>query len=155
MCRTAVSLHCLEWTLWRMRGINSSFWGSCFEKFCSHSKNTWSLFWDRLKEGYPVHSHWIWVCGDHKICGLCIHPGGVLGVNGCCSANGSFFGCRLCCSPEIIMHFQCLWWPLWPWSTHWSTCSQWSLCFPPAWPLQNRYIFFPLLVFHKRCFCDV
>lgn len=51
-------------------------------------------------------------------CDVCIPLGEVLPVNGCCNADMSFFVCRLYCSPEIIMHSQCLWWPLWLWSTH-------------------------------------
>lgn len=132
-----------------MRGINSSFWGSCFEKFCSRSKKHLKLVFRQINGGVSSSQPSNLNLQRSHICGLCIHLRRVLEVNGCCSPNGSFCGCRLYCSPEIIMHFQCLWWPLWPWSTHWSTCSQWSLCFPPAWPLQNRCIFFLYWSFTK------
>lgn len=49
MLRTAVS--CTAWSQFVYGGGNISFWGSCLEQFCSHS-STWSLFSDRLMEGY-------------------------------------------------------------------------------------------------------
>lgn len=50
-----------------------------------------------------------------------------------------FFFLRSFFSPEIIM--LCLWasWPLWPWFTHWSTCSQSFPYCQHVWPLLNRW----------------